>query len=51
MRSKLDLLNELTSMKNYVEDNIEDINERKANQALESIKNVWSLIERRRANR
>ena len=51
MKTKLELLNELTSMKNYVEDNIEEINERKANQALESIRNVWSLIERRKANR
>ena len=51
MKNKLDLLNELTSMKNYVEDNIEEINERKANQALDTIRGLWALLERRKAGR
>ena len=51
MKTKLDLLNELTSMKNYVEDNVETIGETKARKALESVKALWSLIERRKEGR
>ena len=51
MKAKLDLLNELTSMKNYVEDNIETIAEPKARKALDSVKALWSLIERRKESR
>ena len=51
MKNKLDLLNELTSMKNYVEDNIESIPEAKARQAVLLLKDLWRHIERRKGVR
>ena len=51
MKAKLDLLNELTSMKNYVEDNIESIPEGKAKTVVLLVKDLWRHLERRKGER
>ena len=45
--TKYKLLNQLTVLHDYIEENLEGINDKQAGKALSEVMKLWTLIERR----